>query len=188
LIGGESLSISARESFLLEFYNNVWLNVRRAETSLWVLFPFYFTALSGLFIYRIQIGDFMTSFFILVISIFFSIISFNLNLWFVRNMRLVSRAEREFLNPNDFNRIIPKRWVTDHVHFFNYEPYCLLSIAYLAIGIVTTILMVFYVIKEPFTREQNIILLLMWGFLLLGETYFVRIFRSRYLQTIAETQ
>ena len=48
--------LSARKQFLLEFYNNVWLNVRRAETSLWILFPFYFTAVTGLFIYRIQLG------------------------------------------------------------------------------------------------------------------------------------
>ena len=176
-----------RESFLLSFYNNVWQNVRRAETSLWILFPIYITSLTGLSYQREQIGIFLVLFLILIISIIFSSITFNLNLWFVRNMRLVARAEREFLKPTDLNRIIPKRWVTETIPFFNAEPYCLVGIAYLLIGISLSIFLQFFIGENSLTREQITILFFLWGLLLIGEGLFVNKLRRRYNEDVKDT-
>jgi hypothetical protein len=105
------MNVPPRDHFLIEFYNNVWLNIRRAETSLWTLFSFYFPIVVGLLVYREQVGITVITFIIVLVSFIFSIFSFNLNLWYIRNLRLTSRVEKECLVDNDFDKIIlPKIW------------------------------------------------------------------------------
>ena len=182
------MSLAKRDEFLIAFYNNVWLNVRRAETSLWVLVPLYFTILTGFLIYRKEINIFITTFLILILSISFSCITFNLNLWFVRNMRLVSRAEREFLDPKkDYNRVIPEKWIIEHIKFFTTEPYCIFGFAYLLIGIASTVFFLIFASEVSLTQNQMIILISSWVLLLLGEIAFVNKLRKRYNKNINET-
>lgn len=182
------MSLAKRDEFLIAFYNNMWLNVRRAETSLWVLFPFYFTSLIGLLFSREQIGIFLVLFLILMSSIFFSIITFNLNLWFIRNMRLVAKAERDFFDPKkDYNKIIPEKWITQTIPFLNKEPYCLLGIGYILVGILTTFFYIYYFNGGLLSNDQLAILFFLWGISLLIELLFVNNLKKRYYQNVKDT-
>jgi len=180
------MGLTAREQFLLDFYNNVWLNVRRAETSLWILFPIYFTTIIGLLYSRDQIGIFLMLFFLSILSIVFSAIAFNLNSWFVRNMRLVSKSEGEFLQESDYDRIIPEKWANLKIGFINKEPYCITGIGYLLVGLTITIYLIAYS-NYSLSKEQIVLLLLVWGSLLICEFFYVNSLRKAYNLFIKET-
>ena len=124
-------------------YNVFWKNISRAETALWGFIAVYYGIIGSLFLYRLNFGSekaimsssLISILLILIVSIFFSMISFNLNLWFLRNMELISRIEKDLLEKNDLDSIIPKSWVLKERKFFNLEFYCLFSFIFIIFGL-----------------------------------------------------
>lgn len=126
-----------REIFLLEFYKVCWNNITRAEDAAWKRMTAYATLIAGLsFVY----SDIKATGFLIIIIIFsfFSIsISLNANLWFVRNMGIISNLEKEFLNEGDYNVIIPKSYKGKipffSIHLQDWEAWWIHIIAYFAV-------------------------------------------------------
>ena len=82
-----------RIKFLLEFYNVCWNNITRAEDAAWKMMAAYATLIAGLsFIYK-DIGAIGFLIIIIIFSYFSINISLNANLWFVRNMGIISNLK-----------------------------------------------------------------------------------------------
>lgn len=113
--------LSKREKFLIEYYNKAWNNISRAEDAAWKMMAAYAGLIAGLsFVYdKIGVMGFLS---ILIIFSFFSIsISMNANLWFVRNIGIISNIEKEFLEKTDYNYLIPRSY-SKKFDFFNIHP------------------------------------------------------------------
>lgn len=131
-----------REKFLLEMYKVFWDNISRAFDSAWKMLAAYAALFAGLsFVYEV-----FGAVFVLGILIPFSFVAvalaLNSNLWFVRNLALVSNIEREFLYDDDFGKLLPERWKKPpSMEFFNYELWWLHIVVYLSVCLVTTAIM-----------------------------------------------
>jgi len=110
-----------REQFLIEYYRKCWDNVSRAEDAAWKMMAGYATLLAGLsFVYE-DIGSTGFLLIIIIFSFFSASLSMNANLWFVRNLSLISNFEKEFLRNEDYGYLIPKIW-REKLPFFNRKP------------------------------------------------------------------
>ena len=129
-----------RSKFLLEMHKAYWNNISRAEDASWKMIAAYTALIAGLAFSSPVIG--YTG--ILAIFIPFSFmsvaISLNANLWFLRNIGLISNLEREFLNDTDYDRLIPKRWQLKYP-FINTEPWCLFALVYFSVCCIVTALL-----------------------------------------------
>ena len=124
----------------MEFYKICWSNITRAEESAWKMFAAYTAVFAGLsFTYDI-IGA--TGFLVVIVIFTFLAIalSLNANLWFVRNIGIISNLEKEFLYEEDYDVIIPSKY-KKKIPFFSlgvFEAWWVLIAAYF--GICVTIL------------------------------------------------
>jgi len=127
---------SERKKFLLEFYQVCWNNVTRAEEAAWKMFAAYTAIFAGLAFASETIG---IAGFLSVLSIFSFLaiaLSLNANLWFVRNIGLISNLERELLNESDYGVLIPKSY-KEKVPFFSFrvfEAWWVLIVAYFSVS------------------------------------------------------
>ncbi len=104
-----------RAELLLHIYNSFWNNISRAEEAAWKSMASV-TALYGIFLY---LGNtMMTSFLagwkyhfifatLAAIAVFGIITSLRNNLWWARNLHLISNVEEIILKEEDFGTIIP---------------------------------------------------------------------------------
>jgi len=129
-----------RDTFLLEFYKVCWNNITRAEEAAWKMFAAYTAVLAGLSLASGIIGK--VGF--LLITIIFSFLaislSLNANLWFVRNIGIISNLEKEFLYSEDYDSLIPKGY-QKKVPFFSlraFEAWWVLIVSYFGICVTTT--------------------------------------------------
>ena len=147
-----------RDKFLLEFYKICWSNITRAEESAWKMFAAYTAVFAGLsFTYDI-IG--VTGFLMVIIIFSFLAIalSLNANLWFVRNIGIISNLEKEFLYEEDYDVIIPPRY-KKKIPFFSletFEAWWVLIAAYF--GICVTILWLLFP-QIPNCIQKNIVII-----------------------------
>jgi hypothetical protein len=89
-------------------YGEYWDNISRAEDNAWKIFASYTALFAGLALIHPIIGDFG---FLLLILIFSSVaiaIALRANLWYVRNLGLISNLEQEFLEEGDYGIIVPR--------------------------------------------------------------------------------
>lgn len=143
---------SERKKFLLEFYKICWANITRAEDAAWKMMAAFATVIAGLsFVYE-QIG--VVGFLLIVFAFcFFAILlSLNANLWFVRNIGIISNLEKEFLFEEDYNVIIPckfqkkrpffskniQEWEAWWIHIIVYLIICIILL-YLFLPVITNV-------------------------------------------------
>lgn len=179
--------LSRRDHFVLEMYKIFWQNVARTRVSLWAFIPSFAGAIWILFQNQELFEGFPISSSILVIiginsiSIFFSSIAFNLNLWFIRNMELISRLEYEMLDENDIDRLIPKSWVEKERSFFNWEFYCVFAYFFIIAGIVLSLGII---VKNNLGLYEISIIVIALVIGLLIEYFYVVYLKERYAKLL----
>lgn len=119
-------SEKSRHDFLLKLYETAWKNIIRTDELLWKVFLTYASVvLATLFlsdkvfnnpVYGIAIA--------LAITAIATCHAFNVNLWFMRNLVLISNIEVVFLNANDYGALIPEKWKPPFgMKFFNFKEF-----------------------------------------------------------------
>jgi hypothetical protein len=129
-----------RIKFLLQMHNSYWNNISRAEDACWKMMAAYTALIAGLSLSVPVIGyigflEIFIPFSFMSIAIFL-----NANLWFLRNIGLISNLEKEFLRNVDYNYLIPKRWSKKY-SFLNSEPWWVFISAYFFVCLLITLLM-----------------------------------------------
>jgi len=99
-------------------YSAFWECVSRAEDSAWKIVAAYVALFAGLYFFYPVIGLGGVATIFIIFS--YTAIAFALraNVWFLRNMGLISNLEREFLNKEDYEILIP-HFFADKLHFLN---------------------------------------------------------------------
>lgn len=121
-----------QKEFKLNMYKEFWSNVRRAEDSSWKIFVSYSIIIGVIsFLYLNNIPSWIICLLITGLTGIAISISLNANLWFLRNMVLITLIERVF-EPYD---VIPEKWKKFDKKFFNDEIWTLHILLYLIIGI-----------------------------------------------------
>ena len=134
------LTLSKREDFLLKLYEASWNNVSKAEDSIWKIFAAYTAILAGLGLAIDVIGNLGFLLFVITFSFIGVYVAINGNSWFVRNMGIITNIEKEFLKVDDFDYIIPKKWVKKKTPFINPEVWWIILILFIVIICLTTYL------------------------------------------------
>ena len=123
-----------RNELMLKMYSSFWDNVARAEDSAWKMFAAYIGVFAALHFFSSLIGVIG----VLVVFILFSSMAVSLmiraNLWYARNLGLISNLEKEFLNKEDYGRLIP-RYFGKKPRFLNKEIYNIQGLTYYFINI-----------------------------------------------------
>jgi hypothetical protein len=141
-----------RKEFMLRMYSAFWDCVSRAEDSAWKIMAAYVALFAGLYFFYQIIGAAAVATIFIVFS--YTAIAFALraNAWFVRNMGLISNLEKEFLNKEDYEVLIP-RFFADKPRFLNWEVWNIQVISYSSICVA----FLFYVFPKIDICEHRII-------------------------------
>jgi len=126
-----------KTKFLLQMHEAYWNNISRAEDACWKMIAAYTALIAGLSISISVIGfaGFLAVF--IPFSFLSVIISLNANLWFVRNIGLISNLEKEFLEKGDYNSLIPRDF-GDKYPFINSEPWWIFVFVYFSVCSIVT--------------------------------------------------
>lgn len=119
-------------NFKERMYSEFWQNVRNAEKTSWKVFISY-DLFIGIISYLLTY-TFSNLMIIILLTLLTTIaisITLNANLWFLRNMYLISKVERVF-KPYD---IIPLKWKEFKLPFFNREIWTIHLFLYILINI-----------------------------------------------------
>jgi len=130
-----------RDQFLLEYYKVAWDNINENRGGLWkVLIPY-------LGFYAIldygygTIGILGVILLLFIINTFIMVVSINLNLWFARNMIIISNIESCFLKKEDYGKLIPQYFYKkENIYFHRLEIWMLVFLFVLCIHILVYIL------------------------------------------------
>ncbi len=154
-----------KKRFEINMYNQFWNNVRRAEESTWKVFLSY-SLFIGILTFLVEYA--MPNIIIIILIIIFTSLaitmSLSANLWFVRNMYLLSRVELQF-EPYE---IVPQIWIPLKIKYFNKEIWLIHSIFYLIVG--SILASFFYSRQETYSQLEHlglIIIIVICVFLLL---------------------
>lgn len=147
----------ARQNFLMKMYGKSWTNIMRTDESMWKLFMSYATVVIG----AISLSDkvLKNPFLGLIVTLFITAVmtcySFNVNLWFLRNLIIIGNLEASFLYSTDYNKIIPKRWKPPYEgKFFSFKEFpTILGFSYTIFEI-----LIIYIYIEELNRKQIIML------------------------------
>jgi len=121
-----------KKQFETQMYNQFWSNVRRAEVSSWQVFLSYSIFIGIItFLFENDMPNWTLVILIIIFTALAITMSLSANLWFVRNMYLISRVEKQFEPYN----IIPKTWIPLNIKFFNKELYLIHTLFYFLIGL-----------------------------------------------------
>jgi hypothetical protein len=128
--------IDKRDSFLLEMYQASWDNVSRNEDAIWKVFAAYAALFAGLAIASKEIDLFTFLLFVIVFGLFGAIFSQHANLWFLRNMGMISNLEKEFLVNGDYGVLVPAEY-KDKLRYWNLELWSIMTILFLSIDVLS---------------------------------------------------
>jgi hypothetical protein len=151
-----------RESFLMRMYGEYWDNITRAEDSAWKIFASYTTLFAGLSLAYAIISDLGFLLLLLIFSFVAITMALRANLWFVRNLGLISNIEQEFLEKKDYGTIVPC-WFLKKIGFINDEIWWIHIIAYLTVALSVTSFMYH---KLEAVARQYVLIVLIIGLLL----------------------
>ena len=153
-----------RKKFVLHMYTVFWDNISHAFDSAWKVMAAYAALFAGLsFAYQ-----FFGAAIVLGVLIPFSFVSvalaLNANLWFVRNIALISNIEREFLYDDDYGKLFPEGWKEPRpTGFFNDEIWWVHITVYSSICFVSTVFM--FPMIDDCAHQAGIIILFITSFL-----------------------
>jgi len=141
-----------RKEFMLKMYSAFWDCVSRAEDSAWKIVAAYVALFAGLYFFYQVIGPGGVATIFIIFS--YTAIAFALraNAWFVRNMALISNLEREFLNKEDYEILIP-RFFADKLRFLNCEVWIIQAVSYFSVCVA----FLFYIFPKIDVCEHIII-------------------------------
>ncbi len=93
---------------MLEFYRVAWHNISKSRDGMWKVLVAYlgFSAVLGYGLDKIEIPGIILL--LMGINTFMMVISTNLNMWFLRNLNIISNIELYFLKKEDYGKLIPK--------------------------------------------------------------------------------
>jgi hypothetical protein len=134
-------SATPREEFLLKMYEACWQNVTTAGDAVWKVFASYVAVFAGLSFAGPFIGIEGFLLLVIVFSGFGMIVCLNGNLWFERNIGMISNIEKEFLLEMDYNVIIPKKWQQHEPSFVTSEIWWVMFLLFLATAVVLNLVM-----------------------------------------------
>jgi len=141
-----------RCKFLLQMHEIYWNNISRAEDACWKMIAAYTALIAGLS-FSIPVIEYLGFLFVFIPFSFLSVaISLNANLWFLRNIGLISNLEKEFLKNEDYDYLIPKRW-GKKLPFLNDEPWWVFTFVYFAVCLFITC----FIFQKLNCQEQVII-------------------------------
>ena len=126
MFGDMSKADDLRHDFLLKLYETAWKNIIRTDELLWKVFLTYASVvLATLFLSDKVFNNLVYGIAIaLAITAIATCHAFNVNLWFMRNLVLISNVEVEFLNANDYGVVIPAKWKPPFgMKFFNFKEF-----------------------------------------------------------------
>lgn len=143
-----------KKQFEMQMYNQFWNNVRRAEASSWQVFLSYSLFIGIItFLFENDMPNWILVILIIIFTTLAITMSLSANVWFVRNMYLISRVEKQFEPYN----IIPKTWIPLDIKFFNKELYLIHTVFYFFIGL---FLCIFFLFKNIIVCIENIFIFL----------------------------
>ncbi len=166
-----------RDTFLISYYEKCWDNISREEDAAWKMFASYTGIFAGSAFLFDKIGTFG---FVILIIIFSNIgiaLALNSHLWYLRNIKLISNFEMEFLNKEDYSIIVPHEF-RRRLSFFgwhSFEVWGILILSY--ITIITSILCLFF---SKLSENEPLITLIITGILLVFNIIYCRYLRNRY--------
>ncbi|MEM2112069.1 MAG: hypothetical protein QXX08_09380, partial [Candidatus Bathyarchaeia archaeon] len=123
-----------QERKLLRMYSEYWDNVTRAEDNAWKIFASYTALFAGLSLALPVIGNLGFLALLLIFSFVAIAIALRANLWFVRNLGLISNIEQEFLEKEDYGTIVPC-WFRKKTGFLNNEIWWIHIITYITVAL-----------------------------------------------------
>jgi hypothetical protein len=121
-----------RKEFMLGMYSAFWDCVSRAEDSAWKMMAAYVALFASLYFFYPIIGPAATATIFIVFSFTAITLALQANAWFVRNMGLISNLEKEFLEKEDYEILIP-RFFASKLGFLNWEVYSIQAISYFSL-------------------------------------------------------
>jgi hypothetical protein len=128
------MSSDYEKEFKLKMYSAFWDCVSRAEDSAWKMVAAYVALFVGLHFFYDVIGPAGVATIFIVFSYTAIALALRANSWFVRNMGLISNLEKEFLNKEDYERLIPG-FFADKLSFLNLEICFIQVVSYFSICI-----------------------------------------------------
>ncbi len=128
-----------RNDFVIKMYETFWNNISRAEDTAWKMMASYTALFAGvsLAVPYITIVGFVSI--VAIFSFLAAAISLNANLWFVRNISMISSIEKELLLDTDYGKILPKSF-QNKLPFFSWaeiEVWWLLIPVFIAVPLAT---------------------------------------------------
>lgn len=129
-----------RKEFILRMYARFWDNVARAEDSAWRMFAAYIGIFAALYFFSSLIGVFGVLVVFLIFSSMAVLLMIRANLWYARNLGLISNIEKEFLYKDDYGRLLPFYFKKKPI-FLNKEIYNIQAVSYyfIYIGVLLTL-------------------------------------------------
>ena len=122
-----------RKQFMLQMYSAFWDCVSRAEDSAWKMIAAYVALFAGMyFLYQIVAPGGVATIFI-IFSFVAIILSLRANTWFLRNLGLISNLEKEFLDKEDYEILIPRFFADPQTQFFNWEIWMVQAVSYFGV-------------------------------------------------------
>ncbi|MEM2506497.1 MAG: hypothetical protein QXF61_05585 [Nitrososphaeria archaeon] len=115
-------------------YGEYWDNISRAEDN-----ASYTALFAGLALIHLIIGDFGFLAMILIFSSVSIVIALRANLWYVRNLGLISNIEQEFLEKGDYGIIVPNSFLKKP-SFINNEIWWIHIVTYLTVMLTLVLL------------------------------------------------
>lgn len=119
-------------------YQEAWTNVTTAQDTVWKVMAAYTAVFAALGFVSSVIGEGAFTVLLVVFGTVGAIVSQSANLWFTRNMGIISKIEPEFLRPDDYGKIIPREWRSrPTVKFVNREVWWIMTALFLSVNLVT---------------------------------------------------
>lgn len=160
-----------REDFLLHMYDAFWDNVSRAENGAWSLVAVYSALIAGVGLAEPVITSVGAAFILIVFGYIGSCLSASTNIWFRRNLTLIGRIERNFLNATDYGSLLPVGYQKSR-RLWTMEHWTVLVVAYPGVSLIVSLILL------SSTDLQKVVPLiglpvnvLMWLTVLLGFTF-----------------
>jgi hypothetical protein len=151
-------------------YEMCWNNVTRAEDAIWKVFAAYTALFAGLSIAENIIGSLGFILLVITFSISGMCVALNANLWFTRNMALISNIEKEFLEKSDWDNIMPKKWATKKASFLSKEIWWIVFLIFPTVILATT----FVIFQNLKGQEPHIVITAMIIGFAIGFAYFLK--------------
>lgn len=142
-----------RKEFMLHMYSAFWDCVSRAEDSAWKMIAAYVALFAGMYFLHGIIGPGGVASIFIIFSFVAIVLSLRGNAWFLRNMGLISNLEKEFLDREDYEILVPRFFANPQSRFLNWEIWMVQAVSYFGVCIA----FLFYIVPKIDVCEHKIV-------------------------------